>query len=281
MNKELTIIFVAYHSEKRIIKYLKQFKKNFKVVIIENSKDHSLIKKVKKFSNVKVIINSRNTGFGAGSNLALKQVTTKYALQVDLDTTFSNKSINELVKHANKVKDFAIMGPFIKNFKYKEEQFIKKKIFKNTNQMNFIDGCCLLLNMKQIKKIGFFDTNIFLYFEETDLIKRCVDSSKKVLMIDNIKIYHEGRSSSNELLNPIIEENRNWHYMWSKFYYFKKHYSYFYAFLKIFRHIISAVVKILLNHIIKNETKKLIYKARLSGCINAVMLKKSWFRPQI
>tara|TARA_B110000196_G_C21030173_1_gene607192 strand:+ start:135 stop:980 length:846 start_codon:yes stop_codon:yes gene_type:complete len=281
MNKELTIIFVGFYSEKKIIKYLKQFKKYFKVIIIENSKDYSLVKKIKKFSNAKVIVNNKNTGFGAGINLALKKVKTKYALQIDLDTIFSNKSINDLVEQANKLKDFAIIGPFVKNFKYQEDQFIKRKISKNTNQMNFIDGCCLLFNMKQMRKIGFFDTNIFLYFEETDLIKRCVDKSKKVLMIDNIKIYHEGRSSSSDELIPIIEENRNWHYMWSKFYYFRKHYNYLYAFFKISRHFISAILKILINHITGNEKKKLIYLARFSGCINAMMLKKSWFRPKI
>jgi len=281
MNKELTIIFVAYHSQKRIVKYLNQFKKNFKVIIIENSKDYSLVKKVKKLSNVKVIVNVKNTGFGAGSNMALKQVKTKYALQIDLDTAFSNKSINELVNQANKVKDFAIIGPFVKNFRYQENHFIKKHIFKNVNQMNFIDGCCLLFNMSQMRQVGFFDTNIFLYFEETDLIKRCVNSAKKVLMIDNIKIYHEGRSSSNAKFNSIIEENRNWHYMWSKFYYFRKHYNYIYAIAKIFRHIISSFLKILIYSITKNSRKKIIYKARLNGCINAALLKKSWFRPKI
>jgi len=281
MNKELTIIFVAFHSEKRIIKYLQQFKKEFKVIIVENSKDYTLVKKIKKFSNTKIIVNKKNTGFGAGSNLALKQVKTKYALQIDLDTRFDNKSIKELVNQANIIKDFAIIGPFVKNFKYKEEQFIKKKLYKNINQMNFIDGCCLLFNMKQMKKIGFFDKNIFLYFEETDLIKRCVDKSKKVLMIDNIKIYHEGRSSSKSQLNTIIETNRNWHYMWSKFYYFNKHYSYIYALKKIIRHLISSIFKILINHIMGNKNKKIIYKARFNGCVNALLLRKSWFRPQI
>ena len=34
--------------------------------------------------------------------------------------------------------------------------------------MKFVDGCCLLFNMKQMKPVGFFDKNFFLYFEETD-----------------------------------------------------------------------------------------------------------------
>ena len=281
MNKDLTIIFVTYHSEKRIIRYLKQFKKNFKVIVIENSQDYSLTKKLKKFSNAKVVINKKNTGFGSGANLGLKKVKTKYGLHIDLDTQFNNKSINELVKKANKIIDFAIMGPMIKNFNYKEEHFVKKKIFKNTNQMNFIDGCCLLFNMQQIRKIGFFDSSFFLYFEEADLIKRCIDNSKKVLMVDNIKIYHEGRSSSSSKFDPIIEQNRNWHYMWSKFYYFRKHYNYLYAVLKIFKHTLSASLKVLFYSLKYDPIKQSIYKARLSGCISALLLKKSWFRPKI
>ena len=48
MNKELTIIFVSFHSQKRIIKYLKQFKDKFKVIIVENSSDYSLKKSFSK-----------------------------------------------------------------------------------------------------------------------------------------------------------------------------------------------------------------------------------------
>ena len=51
MNKDLTIIFVTYHSEKRLIKYLKQLKKNYKIIVIENSSNHKLKKDIKKISN--------------------------------------------------------------------------------------------------------------------------------------------------------------------------------------------------------------------------------------
>ena len=49
--------------------------------------------------------------------------------------------------------------------------------------MNFIDGSCLLFDMKKIKKIGYFDENFFLYFEETDLIRRCINNNKMFLWL--------------------------------------------------------------------------------------------------
>ena len=146
--------------------------------------------------------------------------------------------------------------------------------------MNFVDGCCLFFNVKEIKNIGYFDSNYFLYYEETDLIKRLVNNSKNVLMIDNIFISHTG-GSSGDISRVIIEENRNWHYMWSKFYYYRKHYNYFYALTKIFRHLTSSLLKSGFYLLYNNEIKKKIYKARLSGCINAMLFRKSWFRPKI
>ena len=113
MNSNLTIVFVTYHSEKKLKKYLNQFKGLFKVIVVENSGNKELIKYEKKFSNIRIIINKKNTGFGSGANLGLSKVKTKYALHIDLDTSLSNKSIKELIFNAKKIQNFAIMGPKI------------------------------------------------------------------------------------------------------------------------------------------------------------------------
>ena len=130
MNSNLTIVFVTYHSEKKLKKYLNQFKGLFKVIVVENSGNKELIKYEKKFSNIRIIINKKNTGFGSGANLGLSKVKTKYALHIDLDTSLSNKSIKELIFNAKKIQNFAIMGPKIKNFNYNKKHFLKKMSLK-------------------------------------------------------------------------------------------------------------------------------------------------------
>ena len=91
-------------------------------------------------------------------------------------------------------------------------------------------------------------------------------------------IDHKGGASSDINLFTEIEYLRNWHWMWSKFYYHKKHDGYFYAFFKIFRNLISALLKFVLYSITNNDKKRTFYKARFSGCINSLLLKKSWYR---
>lgn len=281
MKKELTIVFVSYYSKHNIIKYLKQFNDRFKVIIIDNCNDFSLKKNLKKFKNVSIFFNKKNLGFGASSNIGLKKIKTKYGLHLDLDTKFSNDSIIKLVKQANRLKDFIILGPKIKNFNYRSEDFKEKKTLKNLNSMNFIDGCCMLFNMNKLKKFGYFDENFFLYFEEYDLFKRFIKKNEKIIMADNIVINHNGRSSTDKIYNMQIEINRNWHYMWSKFYFYKKHYNILYAFVKIIRSLVSSVVKSFFYLLVGDNFKKEIYLARFYGIINSICNKKSWYRPKI
>jgi len=79
MNKELTIVFSSYASDKLLEKILKRFDKEFKTIIIENS----LNKKIKlylerKFKNVTVIIPKQNLGLAKSYNLGIKKTKTKY-----------------------------------------------------------------------------------------------------------------------------------------------------------------------------------------------------------
>tara|TARA_B100000287_G_scaffold201639_1_gene190464 strand:+ start:1020 stop:1865 length:846 start_codon:yes stop_codon:yes gene_type:complete len=281
MNDLLTIVFVSFYSEKKILDYLKYFNNNFKIIIIDNANDLNLKVKLQGFSILKIINNKENIGFGAALNQGLEMVNTKYAMHLDIDTKFEISSINKMITEAEKIKDFAMLGPKISNYTYKNNHFIKKKYENNYNLMKYMEGCCLFFNLNEIKKIGFFDENFFLYFEEVDLVTRCLKKSLKVIMIDDISIEHIGGSSVSEEFSSEVEINRNWHYMWSKFYYFKKHSGYFYALLQVSRHIISSFLKFIYYLIFKNDKKKIIYKARLSGCINSILLKKSWFRPKI
>ena len=281
MNDLLTIVFVSFYSEKKILDYLKYFNNNFKIIIIDNANDLNLKDKLQEFSILKIINNKENIGFGAALNQGLEIVNTKYAMHLDIDTKFEISSINKMIIEAEKIKNFAILGPKISNYTYKNNHFIKKKYENNYNLMKYMEGCCLFFNLNEIKKIGFFDENFFLYFEEVDLVTRCLKKSLKVIMIDDISIEHIGGSSVSEEFSSEIEINRNWHYMWSKFYYFKKHSGYFYGLFKVSRHIISSFLKFIYYLIFKNDKKKIIYKARLSGCINSILLKKSWFRPKI
>lgn len=278
MQNDITIIFVSFFSNNILFKYVKKLNK-FRIIIVDNSRNELLRKKFKKFKNVKIILNKKNLGFGSSVNVAIKNIRTKFALHLDLDTSISIKNINKLIKFAKNHSNFGVLTGKIRGFDYKHNQFLKKNIFKNCDQMKMVDGCLMLFNLKFFKK-KIFDENFFLYFEETDLFKRCLNKKIQILKLNTVNFSHKGCSSSDNKYKRKIEINRNWHYMWSKFYYNTKHYGYLYALKESLKNLISSFLKGYC-FIFLNFNKREIYKARFQGCLNAILLKKSLFRPDI
>jgi GT2 family glycosyltransferase len=137
----------------------------------------------------------------------------------------------------------------------------------------------MLLNLKKIKFKNFFDEKIFLFLEEIDLCKRIVDSGGKIYVAREAKIYHLGRKSSGE--DVEINLCRNWHWMWSLFYYNLKHFGVYKAYSVTIKKFISSLYKFILAILLFDFRKRQINLYRILGLINAYQGKPSWFRPYI
>ena len=104
---------------------------------------------------------------------------------------------------------------------------------------------------------------------------------KKIYLDKNIKINHLGGSSHNESINFEMELSRNWHWMWSLFYYNKKHFGYLNSLIKVSKKFFSSFIKMIFFAIIFNRKQRKIYYQRFSGLFNSIIGKKSWYRPKI
>ena len=280
-NNVITVIFVSYHSDEIIKKTLKKIPSQYEILVTDNALSEHLKSDLENnFSNVSVIKPKKNLGNGAGVNFALNKVSTKYALYLDVDTEIEEDTIDRLLKIANIKSDWGIIAPNLKDYAYKREYFLEKELSKDILSMKFVEGCALLFNLKIIKEIGFYDEKIFLYFEENDLFYRCIKNNLKILLCKNIYIKHFGNSSIDIKYNFEIELNRNWHYMWSKFYYYKKNYSYLKGLRETMPQFIKASIKFIFYYFI-NKKQFLIYKNRSSGLYNSYLNKPSWRRPEI
>tara|TARA_B100000674_G_C37881902_1_gene934734 strand:+ start:159 stop:1046 length:888 start_codon:yes stop_codon:yes gene_type:complete len=282
LKKDLTIIFVSFYSKNLIEKPINQIDNEIPIIVVENSLDMNLKRELEnKYSNVSVIIPNKNTGNGGGVNVGLNLVKTKYALYLDIDIILEKTTIDELYKCANYFDDFSILAPSIDGLVYKEEYYIEKNISNNVHSMNFVTGCALFFNMSALNIIGKFDENIFLYYEENDLYLRSIKNNFKIYLVSNARIKHIGNVSTDIINKDQIEINRNWHLMWSTFYFHKKHYGIITAYNKTFFKLISASIKFFIFFILRKTILKKIYFARISGILNAMLGKKSWYRTNI
>lgn len=276
--QDITFIIVTYQSENIIHNCLESLPKVSKKIIVENSNNINLGKQLKaKYDNIEVI-NSKNIGMGAGNNIALKACKTNFAYVLNPDTKLNEDTMDKLIKTLNDVSDFTLASPIndnenIPNYKKVE---IKKDINKNILSVGSIDGFSMLFNLKKFDDKKFFDENFFLYLENDDLCMRVKNKKESIFIITNAFINHKGSISNNTKLEYL----RNWHWMWSKFYFNKKHYGFFNAFAKIFNNLISSLAKYFFYILIFNKHKKIIYKMRLLGILTAIAGKKSYLRPE-
>ena len=278
--KDITVVITTFKSGEKIKNCLNSISREYRVLLIENSNDLKVKKNVEKeFSNVECVLTGSNLGYGKANNIGLKKVTTKYALILNPDTTLHPSALENFLKTAEKIKEFAIMGPYIQEEKNKKN----KNYLQNHSpvQVANVKGFAMFLNLSEFEEIGFFDENFFFYFEEIDLCKRVVDHGKKIYLVPDIKIHHEGGQAHDRSINMEMELSRNWHWMWSTFNYHKKYKGFFISFLIILPKLSSAIIKVMLYSIIFNNEKKKIYYQRLSGILNAIMGKSSWYRPKV
>ncbi len=279
LDPNLTIVINTFKSEDIIFSCLNTISSNFKVFVIENSNDIKIKKRIEQnYSNVECILTGENLGYAKGNNLGISKVTTKYALVLNPDAKLETDTLNNFFSFTNKIKEFAIVGPA------KQDEFNEKDSSENSENVfetDSIKGFAMFLNLEQFKNIGFFDPNFFIYLEEIDLCKRIKKYNKKIYLDKKIKIQHLGGKSHNSSINFEMELSRNWHWMWSTFYFNKKHSGYIISSIKISGKLFSAVLKTIYFSIIFNEKKRRIYFHRISGIINSMIGKSSWYRPKI
>ena len=290
-RQTLTIVIVTFKSEKVIDNCIKSISDQIKIIIVDNSNDQNFKDTLeKKYENVECILSSSNLGMGSGNNLGLNNVKTEYALILNPDVILRDNTISEIINESKKIDSFAVLAPLSeddKNPNYKIKKIDKKNINNlNPFKVESVDGFAMLLNLKKINQIPdfqnkrYFDENFFMYLENDDFCKRLSQYNQNIFIIPKSKIKHLGAKAVSDEYAYEVELSRNWHWIWSKFYFNKKHFGFPYALMNGLPVFLSAITKVLFYFFI-NKKKKQIYLQRCRGYLNALFGKKSFYRPKI
>ena len=274
---EITIVLVTYKSSKIILDFVKQIPREIKVIIIDNSNDTKLKHLLDKYKNIELYFHENN-GFATSLNYASTKVKTKYFFQVSPDINFNFNDLKKFYSFANEINDkFTALGPnFIKEPK-KNNLNENLKISKTKS----IHGSVMFINLERFIEIGKFDEKIFLYFEETDYCKRGFNKRYYSYQFSEVKVDTLGRTVDliDKKFNTKLDFLTTWHFIWSKFYFYKKHYGFISAFIFFIPILIRIIFRInLYKWIFKNSYLKKKYTYRLDGLLNSIKGKRSSLR---
>lgn len=241
MNIDVSIIIVNYNTVFDTLKCIESIYKfsgnlHFEVIVIDNNSSDNSSEIIKnEYSEVKLISNPENIGFGRANNLGIAQAKGKYLFFLNSDTILLNDAIRiffDYMEQYNTKGDIGAIGciMFDKNMRlnFRNSYYIfpgasilyrnlcrkllkisrdysvdhNKLIKEGKLSIDFIVGADLFVPKKVLDSVGVFDPRFFLYWEEVDLQYRMHKMNMKRLIIDGPQIIHfEGGSTRNNVKN--------------------------------------------------------------------------------
>ena len=284
-RQNLSVVIVTIKSEKVIHSCIGSINQNIPIIVVEHSNNKNFKDELEqKYTNLKCILSKSNLGTGTGYNIGIKAANTEYVLVLNADVVLEKSAIDEFFLASKDLSNFSILAPLEKNF-VNYGIFNKKKSNEDTRvspfEVDFVDGFAMLLNKKNFRESDYFDENFFMYLENDDLCRRVRNKGGSIYVVPRSKINHLAAKTVDRKFEDEVEFSRNWHWIWSKFYFNKKHYGFFQAFYEGFPRYCSSLIKFLFYLLINNKKKKKIYFNRASGFYNAFLGKASWYRPNL
>jgi hypothetical protein len=213
-----TIIIVNWNGNEVLKHCLKSLKRQtfqkFKVIIIDNgSEDDSLISAKNIYPTAKIISLPFNYGFAAGNNFGLKIVDTPYTALLNNDTVVEKNWLKALM---SALESTPLAGFAASRMLFYEQSctidragdsycrsgtaFLRGRGFPADayRKREWVFGACAgaaLYRTSMLKKIGFFDEDFFLLYEDVDLSFRAQLRGYKCLYVPEAIVYHHGSKS--------------------------------------------------------------------------------------
>jgi len=217
---------------KNCVKRIKEFTRDleYEIIVIDNgAHDKKVLGELQstKHPDIRLIFSSKNLGFGGGNNLAAKTAQGEYLMFINSDVYVIDNSIKVLVDFIRRNPTAGAAGPKLlngdKSLQYTCCRFHKPltPIFRrtflgntqtgkkendyhiyadwdhNSNQeVDWVQGSCLIIPKKIFEKVGPFDNQFFMYFEDTDLCKRIWRAGYKVYYVADAQMVHMHRKQS-------------------------------------------------------------------------------------
>jgi GT2 family glycosyltransferase len=229
----LTVIIVTYNSAHCMEAIAPSLKGLAHLVFVDNASTDDTAEKITELlPNARLLLNDKNKGFGAANNLALQQITTPYALLLNPDTLPGSDFFGKMIQAAEQFPEAGMIAPQLSgrndadeiNYRWPGSKWVSKgRGADGPCCVGFLCGAAILLNMKNMQKIGFFDEDFFLYYEDEDLSQRAFNAKISMVVAPQIKLKHLSRGSVKGSAPLRSEFFRGFHHAQSKILFEKKH----------------------------------------------------------
>ena len=237
----LSIIIITWNSEEFIEKCLRSIfdtkgSIDLEVIVVDNASQDGTTKIIEKFKpEVRLIVNQHNSGYAKGNNQGIEVSKGDYVLLLNPDVELKENCLKLMLDFLENHKDIDGSAPQLLNpdgsiqpscrefpdfsillWEFSGLGFLfQKNIILGRWRMGYSDfqssrevdqpmASCLLLRRKVIQKIGAFDEQFPIFFNDVDLCYRIKKSGGKLYFLPEAKALHYKGGSTRQAKPEMI-----------------------------------------------------------------------------
>jgi GT2 family glycosyltransferase len=221
------------------------------VIVVDNgSADGSADHVARAFPGVVLVRNERNEGFARASNQGLRLARGRHALLLNTDTEVLGDALQLLVAFLDAHPEYGAVAPRLVHPDGRTQRTVQafpnlwtplffatplERWFPRSHELEryFLRGwdqessrdveqppaACLLLRREVLERVGFFDEELWLFFNDVDLSRRLQAAGWKTRYLAEARVLHHVGASTAKFAGFVGEWQKN------RLAYYRKHHG--------------------------------------------------------
>ena len=188
---------------------------NFEIVVVDNASVDRTVDIVRAHPSAATLIpNQRNLGYAQGNNVGMRAAMARgaeYIFVLNDDVIVASDLISQMVAAAQAHPNAALLGPLVYHFAdpqiiqsaggamtprweflHRGQNQIDQGQFNSIEPVAWLTGCAILARRAALEKIGLFDSDFFMYWEDVDWCLRARQAGFEILFVPQAKLWHKG-----------------------------------------------------------------------------------------
>lgn len=224
-----------YETTKRLLDNVKNYKVLKEIVVVDNKSTDNSLEELRKLKNKKITIidSGENKGYSYALNVGCKYLIDKYKSlnivisnsDIIIESELDIKDLNSYISTKNVIvgptiiqgndlnRGFKIPTPwqdikqnivfFGKRVLAKELSYPDNYYHKDISKVDTVSGCFFMISSKHLEDMGYFDENVFLYYEENIMGIKTKKLGKNIIVCNNVDVIHDHSVSIDKSLKRI------------------------------------------------------------------------------
>jgi len=205
---------------------------HMETILVDNASTDGSAESVKNlFPDLRLLINHKNLGYGAGNNQGIREAMGRYIFILNSDTEVEERCVEALWQCIETDQRMGTTTPKILLYERRDiidaagltiypdglsigrGRLEPQERYSDKEEVFFGSGCASLYRKEMFEEIGLFDADFFAYAEDTDLGWRARLAGWKAYYVPEAVVYHH-HSKKFGTYSPakafFVERNRIW-----------------------------------------------------------------------